>query len=112
MPTKDVEKARAYRLKHYYKNKEQYYTRNVAKKELLKQYVNSAKDVPCTDCGVKYPPYVMDFDHLDAEHKEYNVSHMVNRGSLVKLKAEISKCEVVCSNCHRERTHKRRSSPT
>ena len=23
----------------------------------------AAKNVPCMDCGVRYPTYVMDFDH-------------------------------------------------
>lgn len=27
-----------------------------------------------------------------------------------KLKEEIAKCDLVCSNCHRDRTHRRRNS--
>ena len=64
------------------------------------------KDCPCTDCGVRYPPWVMDFDHVRGE-KKYNVALMF-RQSLETILTEIEKCEVVCSNCHRERTHKRR----
>ena len=26
--------------------------------------INELKAVPCTDCGVPYPYYVMDFDHV------------------------------------------------
>lgn len=68
------------------------------------EVVNKAKDVPCADCGIKYPSYVMDFDHLDPALKIKNVS-LLKAHSLEKLYAEIAKCEVVCSNCHRIRTH-------
>lgn len=61
---------------------------------------------PCTDCGVVYPPYVMDFDHIGPKKK--NVSGMVNAAyRLDTLKKEIAQCEVVCANCHRIRTFKR-----
>lgn len=58
------------------------------------------------DCGVKYPPYVMDFDHRDPSEKLLNVSK-VGRYGIQSLLDEIEKCDVVCSNCHRERTHQR-----
>lgn len=65
--------------------------------------VEEAKSKPCADCGKSYPPYVMDFDHVRGE-KHDCVGHLkVNEPS--KLLEEISKCDVVCSNCHRERTY-------
>lgn len=69
--------------------------------------VQEAKSRPCTDCGISYPYYVMQFDHLDAGTKEFNVSAGVTRASHERLLAEIAKCEVVCANCHAERTHQR-----
>ena len=78
---------------------------NKARKQETNALLNSLKDVPCNDCGIKYPPYVMDFDHL--EDKAFTIArrkHYVNREDLL---LEVSKCEVVCSNCHRERTHNR-----
>jgi hypothetical protein len=69
------------------------------------ELIDSIKDVPCKDCGVKYPPYVMDFDHLPEFEKVDNIPRMINkRVSMDILLAEIAKCEVVCSNCHRIRT--------
>lgn len=65
----------------------------------------SLKNVPCTDCGENYPSYIMDFDHLDGNTKYQNVSALIN--SKGKLLEEIKKCEIVCSNCHRERTFNR-----
>jgi hypothetical protein len=62
---------------------------------------------PCMDCGQKFPYYVMDFDHRDRTVKVMDIHTMVAR--LVpwdKVQAEISKCDLVCSNCHRLRTYK------
>ena len=59
------------------------------------------------DCGGEYPPYVMDFDHRDPLDKTDNVANAVHNGwSVTKFRAEIAKCDVVCANCHRERTHR------
>jgi len=96
---------KAARRKHYYKNKGQYIANNLKKKERIIKYIRSVKDVPCTDCGIKYPYYVMEFDHLDPSKKEYGVAKLVSCGSWTKVKREIAKCEVVCSNCHRIRTY-------
>lgn len=71
-----------------------------------RSFVNSLKNKPCTDCKNSYPYYVMDFDHL--KDKEDSIGHLLYIGaSKETLLAEIAKCELVCSNCHRERTQKR-----
>lgn len=80
--------------------------RQAERLKVNREITNSAKDVPCMDCGVKYPPYVMDFDHRDSTKKEFNVAQ-IRAGSPDRLHAEIAKCDVVCSNCHRIRTHNR-----
>ena len=74
-----------------------------------REYINTFKDVPCPDCGRKYPPYVMDFDHQYPKLKTREVSYMFTRNwSLDKIKIEAEKCEVVCANCHRIRTYSKR----
>lgn len=103
----NVESARASKRKYYLKNKEEYTKRNLEKRDLLKAIAAKEKDVPCADCGVRYPSYVMDFDHVRG-NKVGNVAHIVSHGSEKKLLEEIAKCEVICSNCHRERTYARR----
>lgn len=67
--------------------------------------IDELKSEPCVDCGGKYPPYVMQFDHI-GDDKFRPVSEMTNY-SLEKVLAEISKCELVCANCHAIRTHNR-----
>jgi hypothetical protein len=72
--------------------------------------LDEIKDAPCADCGGRFPPYVMDFDHKDWSTKTATIS-MMRHSTLERIKEEIAKCELVCSNCHRIRTHKQRSDP-
>ena len=62
----------------------------------------------CVDCEVKYPYYVLDFDHTRGT-KVANISQMLNTYSVEDIFKEIDKCDVVCANCHRERTYKRKN---
>lgn len=72
--------------------------------ERCAQIVREAKNKPCADCGIQYPHYVMDLDHLGDKFR--SVSRMRSY-QLDRVLAEIGKCEVVCANCHRERTQRR-----
>ena len=67
--------------------------------------IDALKSGPCVDCGVSYPPYVMQFDHTGND-KFKPVSQMTNY-SLERVLEEIKKCDLVCANCHAERTHNR-----
>ena len=60
----------------------------------------------CFDCGIN-DWRVLDFDHLPKFKKEFTISNSFWR-SREKIKKEIDKCEVVCANCHRIRTHERK----
>lgn len=57
---------------------------------------------PCKVCG-ETDPIVLEFHHRG--DKDTEVSRLIGRGaSLEVLKAEIAKCDVLCSNCHRRLT--------
>lgn len=73
--------------------------------QIRKDAIRTAKSVPCRDCGIKYPAYVMDFDHRDPTLKVDNLSKMWQTHSLKEIQEEIRKCDIICANCHRERTH-------
>ncbi|HSH55583.1 MAG TPA: hypothetical protein VK983_02020 [Candidatus Limnocylindrales bacterium] len=106
MAYKNVEDRRAASRRHYDANKSQYLDRNKQYRQQIQSYVREIKEeTPCTDCRFHYPYYVMDFDHL--EGKEQEISFLCATGRIGALKKELVKCEVVCSNCHRARTHKR-----
>ena len=100
---------RANNKRIYYANVRYYLDKNKRRVRELMAFVNQYKQKPCMDCGVQYPSYVMDFDHRDSEDKVGEISLMaINRGfSKERILAEIKKCDLVCSNCHRERTHQR-----
>ncbi len=67
---------------------------------------------PCTDCGRKFHPIVMQFDHVRGV-KRFAVSEMSSRGSCKEtILKEIAKCEIVCTNCHLIRTYNRRKAKT
>lgn len=68
------------------------------------------RDVPCSDCGERFPACAMDFDHRETETKEYVVTRMVARATTEQILAEASKCDIVCGNCHRARTYRRSTS--
>lgn len=99
-----------WKREYYQKHREEYIARALRQKERLKAVYREAKDGPCADCGLRHPHYVMDFDHREGETKLFNVSELnAHRWvSIQQLEAEIAKCDLVCSNCHRVRTHQRR----
>ena len=90
---------------HYRKNKSVYIAKAMAAAQLRHDWIDTLKDKPCTDCGNKFPPCAMDFDHVKGK-KAFNIASN-HTASLEKLKKELDKCELVCSNCHRVRTHNR-----
>ena len=78
------------------------------KSHLIKYIQEMKSSSPCLDCKVSYPYYVMDFDHVRGR-KQKNVMELINTLSKKKIDEEIAKCEIVCSNCHRTRTYKRKA---
>jgi hypothetical protein len=56
----------------------------------------------CKDCGYRAHPAALDFHHLDK--KTFSLSRAASKGaSLARLLQEISRCVVLCANCHRIR---------
>lgn len=92
---------------HYQRNKSQYLEKNLRSFHKRREFVRQMKNRPCEDCGISYPYYVMDFDHREDEIKEFGLNEITQK-AINSLKREIAKCDVVCANCHRERTHQRR----
>lgn len=98
---------------YYERHRADYLARSRRIREQLRALVHEQKNAPCADCGRSYPPYVMDFDHRDASQKSFTIGSardvIASAASLLK---EIAKCDLVCANCHRERTHNgRRKGP-
>jgi hypothetical protein len=96
---------------HYQRNKDAYLRRNARFRLRNSEIIREHKAKPCADCGVQYPYYVMDFDHREGESKVINLANAsrLTRPTILK---EIAKCDVVCANCHRERTYQRKIKTT
>lgn len=60
---------------------------------------------PCVECG-ESDPRVLEFDHVRGK-KRAAVTRLVRNGfSIDIIQAEIDKCVVLCSNCHKRKTYK------
>ena len=117
MPYKDPNKKKE-NHKHYMrdvwypKNKSKHISyQTEIKKKIVGFVFDLKKNSSCVDCGFsgnKYPS-VLDFDHIGGI-KKFNVSEFGRHtNSLKRVKEEIQKCEIVCANCHRIRTMKRKA---
>ena len=96
-----------YNRRHYQKNKKKYIESSLKSRQNKKDFIRDLKDLPCKDCGIKYPYYVMQFDHL--RDKSFSIASEGWAKSIDDIKEEVEKCEVVCANCHAQRTYERRS---
>ena len=73
-------------------------------KRAARNYIAEAKrNVSCADCGGKFPPCCMHFDHVPGRGpKLFNLGS--GDYSIKAVQAEIEKCDIVCANCHAIRT--------
>lgn len=69
------------------------------KRERKQQYVDY-KGGKCCRCGYDKSLVALDLHHRNPEEKEFEFFQGPILGS--KVKAELDKCDLVCSNCHRE----------
>lgn len=101
------ESVRVYRRKRYIK--EGRWRENGPSVVALREWMQELKSKPCCDCGKNFPMCCMDFDHRIDEKKMYNIGSMfAHHYSRKLIESELAKCELVCSNCHRIRTQKRK----
>jgi hypothetical protein len=102
----------AYGRAHYLANRQRYIDQagsskrrlRLARTRVLLQFFETH---PCVDCG-ENDPVVLEFDHL--RDKVLNIGADLLRRRWADILAEIEKCEVVCANCHRRRTARRRGA--
>lgn len=109
MPYTEIERRREASRRHYLKHKQDYIAAQSAKRKRMRLwYIQQKNNKPCSDCGERYPYYVMDYDHRDGVEKVADLNALMSNAAWQKVRDEIAKCDLVCSNCHRERTHHRR----
>ena len=102
----------AYGKEHYAKNRQRYIDQagDVKRRVTLERtcyLIEFFKSHPCVDCG-EQDPVVLEFDHL--RDKQFAIGPALSKTSWKNILAEMKKCEVVCANCHRRRTARRRGA--
>lgn len=104
--------AKTYHQEHYQKNKGKYVTQARNHQKRLRQMIQELKTgQTCADCQKPWPYYVLQHDHLPGTLKMVSIARIDRAGySVERVLAELAKCELVCSNCHAERTHRRMKS--
>ena len=94
---KETQKAYTPEVREYRKLK-----RQNKKKELVARFENK-----CLDCQNTFPYYVYEFHHLEDTKKDYSIGKIL-LDNHIKLENEISKCVMLCANCHKIRHNKDR----
>jgi len=71
------------------------------KHRIKKEFIEWKKTLKCSRC--ENSDYrVLEFHHINPSEKEYSIANMIDSGfGKEKLDNEISKCDVLCANCHR-----------
>lgn len=93
---------RKMRNDYYYSNSTIEKSRVKNRKRNLSDWLFGLKqDKKCIICGFDHPA-ALDFHHRDKASKSFNISKAPMYGwSKQRILEEISKCDVLCANCHR-----------
>jgi len=85
--------------RHLQQVKERTEAAREAAREFVYQYLLNH---PCQNCG-ETDPRVLEFHHVGK--KDMEITRMVSGGwSIARIQEEISRCQVLCANCHRKIT--------
>ena len=90
-----------YRKRHYRKNREEIIGKVIKRKMEIRDWLRGYKsNLVCSKCGERHPATIQ-FHHNDPSEKDRSIAEVVNLGwSFERIEKEISKCTVLCANCH------------
>jgi transposase len=74
----------------------------VRRRHRLKRILVEEAGGKCILCGYSRCVRALEFHHLDPETKQFELGYRGCTRSLAVLRAEASKCVLLCSNCHAE----------
>lgn len=98
--------------KHYFSNKDYYKNKSKKRCQELREWLKEYKsDLKCESCNEDHPACI-EFHHKDPTEKEIEIADAVRMGyTKERLLQEISKCMVLCSNCHKKHHWNTRTGP-
>lgn len=100
---KEAEYNKKYKATWYKKNRRRLIEQSALRRQEIKDWFAELKSsFKCEKCSFSHPA-ALDFHHKEGRGtKKSDVSDLANYGaSKETILAEIEKCEVLCSNCHR-----------
>ena len=107
MPYSDRATQLAAQQKHYQDNKSLYRKHKQHHREINRQWIAEYRaTLRCSQCPENHPA-CLDFHHHN-DDKDKGVSKAILDYSLERLKKEVAKCIILCSNCHRKLHDKER----
>ena len=72
----------------------------------FKQECVDYKGGKCCRCGYKKCLGALEFHHRDPSQKDFAVGSIKKETLTDKIKSELDKCDLLCSNCHKEEHYK------
>ena len=89
----------------YYKKNKKEIIAKIEETKAIRKHKNKCRAIQllggkCQRCGYNKCIAALDFHHKDGEEKENNIGTIIQTWS--KVAKELHKCELLCSNCHRE----------
>jgi predicted HNH restriction endonuclease len=94
-----------------YEQRREYLISAVRKRrQKIRQMAIAAKGAKCEICGYDRCIEALEFHHLNESDKEFGLSEKGYARSWKKVENELSKCVLLCANCHRE-THAEVAAP-
>jgi len=97
------EKQREYQRRYQAKRPDYYRDKARQQAERITSWLDELREgAACIECGEDHPACIV-FHHRDPEQKLFNIADARDVGpSKKRLLAEVAKCDVLCSNCHRK----------
>jgi hypothetical protein len=87
--------------KYYHANPKKHRKLVNDRKVKITEWLNQKKStLKCEKCGEPHIACIQ-FHHLKSKDKDFSIGHAIYHGfSIKKIESEISKCQVLCANCH------------
>ena len=99
---KNKEKRREQKRKYREENKENRLEYAKAHRDKRRAYCREYLGGKCVVCGTTHN---LQFDHIKREEKKYNITEKLTI-KFDNLKEELDKCQLLCVDCHLEKTAK------
>ena len=65
----------------------------------------------CKKCGYAKCVNALEFHHRDPSEKEFTIARKRQNYGWDRIKHELDKCDLLCSNCHKEEHYKNNTDP-